>query len=210
MADGLKIGWNQENLNQMIRQIEEMKNKVTENSVNISINKDSVLSQLDSMISGIKNMQEKASTPIDIQINTTKSQEELANIKGSFEDIANAYKNLGNASFSSINFDGNGMLKDFTIQLEQVNGLIDKVKYNAKDFVDGQNNMTPISFKVDNIKQINDIDKVIDKVENFKNKYNDAIRDLQGNGNVKESSIGEFQKQLDSLNTTNFKEKLMK
>ncbi|WP_406541009.1 phage tail tape measure protein [Clostridium ljungdahlii] len=207
MADGLKIGWNQENLNQMIRQIEEMKNKVTENSVNISINKDSVLSQLDSMISGIKNMQEKASTPIDIQINTTKSQEELANIKGSFEDIANAYKNLGNASFSSINFDGNGMLKDFTIQLEQVNGLIDKVKYNAKDFVDGQNNMTPISFKVDNIKQINDIDKVIDKVENFKNKYNDAIRDLQGNGNVKESSIGEFQKQLDSLNTTNFKEK---
>ncbi|OBR90724.1 gamma-DL-glutamyl hydrolase precursor [Clostridium ragsdalei P11] len=207
MADGIKIGWKLENIQQMINQIEEIKAKVTADKVNISVNKDAVLNQLDSMLTGIKSIQKEASKPINLQINTIQSKQDLAGIKGSFEDIINTYKQLGQINVTPT-FDSNGMLKDFAIQLQQVNGLIEKVKYSAKDFVDGKDSMTPLTFKVDNIKEINNLDKTIDKLENFKNKYNDAIKDLQNNGNIKDNSISEFQKQLDSLNITNFKEKV--
>ncbi|WP_446897703.1 phage tail tape measure protein [Clostridium sp. LBM24168] len=202
---GLKIGWDASSLNslkmQLVEQIEKIKQQKIELGVNIK--DDAVLKQLNSMLDAIKNVRDTAAKPIDIQVNASKSKEELAGIKGSFEDIINTYKDLGRISVSPI-FDKNGMIKSFTVQLQQLNGLIDKVKYNASEFVDGKNSMTPISFNVDNIKEINDLDKTFTKVEDFKNKYNNVVKELQG---IKIDSIVEFQRQLNSLNINNFKEK---
>lgn len=202
---GLKIGWDQSSINSLKIQLAEQIDRITQQKIELGVNveDDIVIKQLNSMLDAIKNVQDTAAKPIDLQVNASKSKQELAGIKGSFEDIINIYKQLGQINVSP-NFDKNGMIKDFTIQLQQLNGLIDKVKYNAGEFVDGKNSMTPIFFKVDSIKEINNLDQTLSKVEDFKNKYSSAVKELQG---IKVDSVAEFQKQLNSLNINNFKEK---
>ena len=201
---GLKIGWDQSSLNALKTQLNYQINKITQQKIElgVDIKDDKAIKQLNSILDAVKNVQNTASKSVDLQVNTVKTKQELAGIKGNFEDIINTYKQMGQISVNPT-FDKNGMIKDFTIKLQQLNGFIDKIKYNANEFMDGKN-LTPISFSIDNIKEINNLDQTLNKVDNFKNKYNNAVKQLQG---IKINSIVDFQKHLDSLNINNFEEK---
>ncbi|MBV4418264.1 phage tail tape measure protein [Clostridium tyrobutyricum] len=201
---GLKIGWDQSSLNALKTQLSDQINKITQQKIElgVDIKDDKAIKQLNSILDAVKNVQNTASKSVDLQVNTVKTKQDLAGIKGNFEDIINTYKQMGQISVNPT-FDKNGMIKDFTIKLQQLNGLVDKIKYNANEFMDGKN-LTPISFSVDNIKEINNLDQTLNNVDNFKSKYNNAVKQLQG---IKIDSIVGLQKQLDSLNINNFEEK---
>ena len=201
---GLKIGWDQSSLNALKTQLSDQINKITQQKIElgVDIEDDKAIKQLNSILDAVKNVQNTASKSVDLQVNTVKTKQDLAGIKGNFEDIINTYKQMGQISVNPT-FDKNGMIKDFTIKLQQLNGLVDKIKYNANEFMDGKN-LTPISFSVDNIKEINNLDQTLNNVDNFKSKYNNAVKQLQG---IKIDSIVGLQKQLDSLNINNFEEK---
>lgn len=63
--------------------------------------------------------------------NVVTAKEDIAKIKGSFEEIEAQYKKLGNYKITPTKYDENGNLKNFTVQLEQVEGLIDKINYKT-------------------------------------------------------------------------------
>jgi len=68
-----------------------------------------------------------------VQMDSTvvTAKEDIAKIKGSFQEIEDQYKKLGNYKITPTNYDENGNLAKFTVQLEQVEGLIDKISYKA-------------------------------------------------------------------------------
>lgn len=66
--------------------------------------------------------------------NVITAKEDIVKIKGSLSEIEAEYKKLGNYKIMPEKFDANGNLKSFTVELEQVEGLIDKISYKANTF----------------------------------------------------------------------------
>lgn len=92
---------------------------------------------------------------VSLKVDTTK----LADIKGTIENIRKEYEKIGNYKIIPENFDSKGNLKSFIVQLEQVDGLLQKIKYenNGTQGVAGfgtkLNSDSLSEYKVSNITQ---------------------------------------------------------
>lgn len=202
---GLKLGWSTESINSLKQQLAEQIDRIKDQKVvlGVDINKDKTINQLKDLINSLDNISKSNNPSVDLQVNTVKAKEELANIKGDFENVVNQLSQLGKINISP-KFDDQGKMSGFTAKLEQLNGFVEKIKYSLDGIDTGKSLFHPES-----INEINNLDNVSKKLNDFQNKYTSAIERLK-NGNIgdsNESAIKQFQNDINSLNINNFEEK---
>ena len=82
--------------------------------------------------------------------------ESLSKIKGNIDQIRNEFEKLGKVKIIPESFDNNGQLQKFTVQLEQIDGLMQKIAFKSNEFQDiGNGNLKPIGYGTTGITQTN-------------------------------------------------------
>ncbi|HEY8892611.1 MAG TPA: phage tail tape measure protein, partial [Clostridium sp.] len=121
----ININQIQQQLSQVTKQTEQFKSAMN-SSMNVSNN--SFVNQMDK--------------------NVLASNQEMIKITGNMQKIEEQYKKLGNYKITPISSDASGNIQKFTVQLEQVEGLINKIKYDTQSAIAGANgSLVPQTYK---------------------------------------------------------------
>ncbi|MDV3428473.1 MAG: hypothetical protein LIR50_15885, partial [Bacillota bacterium] len=187
---GLKIGFDESSLNSLKTQLTTQIDNITKQKVllGVDIDKDTAINQLKGLLNSLNDISKSNNPTIDLQVNNIKAKEDLVKIKGDFKTVVGEMSKLGMINVSP-KFDDEGKLSQFTIKLQQLNGLVDKIKYNIGD-TDASGN---VSFMPESINEINNLDKISAKLDAFKTKYSSFINDLKSNNGINDSSIKSLQ-----------------
>lgn len=201
---GLKIGFDESSLNSLKTQLATQIDNITKQKIllGVDIDKDTAINQLKGLLNSLNDISKSNNPTIDLQVNNIKAKEDLVKIKGDFKTVVGEMSKLGMINVSP-KFDDEGKLSQFTIKLQQLNGFIDKIKYNIGNMdTSGNVSFVPIS-----INEVNNLDKINKKLEDFKIKYNDFINTLKSSNGINDSEIKNLQNEINSLNINNFEEK---
>lgn len=204
MADGLKINLSQNSINEFKAQINQLKTQAEQENVkiNVNINDENIRGQIEAIQSVLNALQNNVK-PIEINLDTIKAREQLTQIKGTYQDVFNELSKIGNVKFQPIKIDEQGNIQSFIAQLEQIPGLMQKIKFAVSE--NGQFSFDPNSV----ITETSNISKLSEQVDKYKKKRQSLLNEIKDTNLVDTSKINEAQKSLDSLNFTNFKSKII-
>jgi len=195
MAGGIRINLDNASKEQLLNEVQQLKNKLQENDIKVKLDFDD--GNINSIKDLVKNLQEQVKAmPLKLTIDDVNTQEKLSQIKGSFDKLKEAYDKLGTIKISKT-FDDEGQLQSFVVNLEKMNGVIDKIKYRTAgagifEFAGGS--------------QVDNINKTTQALEQFRSKWQSTLNEISGKGLIDNSTIQRTQEELDRLNLNNFKE----
>lgn len=195
MANGIRINLDTASKQQLISEVERLKNQLESKNISLKINDNNIKNQIESMRVILDSLSNNTK-PIDIKFDSIKAKEDLAKIKGSFENIISEYSKLGNIKVTQ-NFDDQGQLESFVVKLEQVNGLVRQLKYGNS----GEGLFTFLSGT-----EKNNINEVVNSLEKFKSKYQSVLDTIKDTKLIDSNKIENMQSELNSLNLDNFKD----
>ncbi len=203
MADGLNINLSQASIDKFKDQINQLKTQAEQENVkiNIDINNENIRGQIEAVQSVLNSLQNNTK-PIEINLDTIKAREKLTEIKGTYQDVFNELSKIGNVQIKPIKIDAEGNIQSFIAQLEQIPGLMQKIKF--ADSGNGLFTFDPNSV----ITETSNIAKLTEQVDKFRDKRQSLLNEIKDTNLGDTSKINEAQKSLDSLNFTNFKSKI--
>jgi hypothetical protein len=144
------------------------------NGLGINFDKSSITqlkSQFDSLI---KELESKGK--IKLTTNVIETKQELASISGDFNKIIQQYEKLGKVSPPKMFYDKEGNLSKFIVELEQAEGVIDKITLKANSFQSGKNgSLIPLSYGVDNISETDNRLKILEQTKTQISKLENEI-----------------------------------
>jgi DNA repair exonuclease SbcCD ATPase subunit len=191
----LGIGLSQEQRTEILNQVKDLIQQIESNKVDLKLD-NNINKQIEDIKNQLNNVSENIK-PIDFQINTEKSKEQLAKIKGDFDKVIEGLTSNGKILDLTPSFNkNNGALESFTVKLQEAEGLIEKI--SIKSSMDGQNGiLTPTGNF--NIEKITEYDNRID-ITNQKLQELQKMQQSLENQNQKEAQQQENQALQESLN----------
>lgn len=197
MAGGIRINLDNASKEQLLNEVDRLKTQLENKNIVLKIDDNNIKNQIESMRTILESFSNN-NKPIEINIDSVKAKEELSKIQGGFEQIIAEYSKLGNINVSQ-KFDDQGQLQSFVVKLEQVNGLIEKIKYNTSE-------TSPGMFAFQGSSQVNNINKTTQALEEFRSKWQSTLNEISGKGLIDNNDIQKTQQLLNNLNLNNFKE----
>lgn len=183
---------NLQNLNRALEQL----SKATNLKLSFDINNDTTqqLNQINEVINKVNQATERLNgNKIGFNMDNILTQiKELKNYSGNLDEVKQKLKSLGEIRNIKSNLVDENGIKKLVASIEVAKGKIVDLQFamNGKDL-----------YKFDGIKSITDnTDKLVKKVEEFKEKWTQAINQINNKDMLSPGTIENLQKALDSLN----------
>ncbi|WP_297419478.1 hypothetical protein [Clostridium sp.] len=135
----IKATLSQDQINNILKQVQDLIAKIEETPPEIKPNLDT--STITKEIEDIKNQINGVSEsvkPIEFTVDTQTTKEQFDSVKGDFSQVIEELNKIGTITDITTKFK-NGNLDSFIVQLQEVEGLMDKISLKTTGYTEGKN-----------------------------------------------------------------------
>ncbi len=218
---GIGLSFSEESIRKLRQQFDNLIKELNSKG-QVNINVDGVNQEIAKIKNQLNDLLGKK--PIDLTVNTAQVEADLKKTVSTIDEAIRHYEQLGKVSPPKRIYDESGNLKEFVIELERVDGLIEKINYKASTFQDmGNGRLKPIAFDSSSVVEIDktaeaterlikkqerfqeEVYKSSDSLEAFTSKMQSKLNKLFEDDILPKDKLIEFEQQLNSLDLSSSK-----
>lgn len=218
---GIGLSFSEESIRKLRQQFDNLIKELNSKG-QVNINVDGVNQEIAKIKNQLNDLLGKK--PIDLTVNTAQVEADLKKTVSTIDEAIRHYEQLGKVSPPKRIYDESGNLKEFVIELERVDGLIEKINYKASTFQDmGNGRLKPIAFDSSSVVEIDktaeaterlikkqerfqeEVYKSSDSLEAFTSKMQNKLNKLFEDDILPKDKLIEFEQQLNSLDLSSSK-----